>query len=331
MNINSLKLCIAACIICAITISGQKKKINNDANYSISSTAEKIIKDYPYVNPVKPVLPANVKAEYSVIYKDINHRKLTADLFHPKNNGGKKIPALIMVHGGGWRSGIKSMEWYTAMELASAGYFCMAIEYRLSPEAVYPAAVYDILDAAEWVFNNADKYSIDKSKIVLMGESAGGHLVSLAGIKEKIFYSQRPQKGISSPRVSAIINVDGVMDMTVPSESGKDTIAEKPSAAKQWIGSTYKENPALWKEVSPVNYIAEDTPPMLFINSSMDRFHAGRDESIAKMKEYDIYSEVHTIPNSPHSFWFFHPWIDETIGYINSFLNKIFLNSKVSN
>jgi pectinesterase len=54
----------------------------------------------------------------------------------------------------------------------------------------------------------------------------------------------------------------------------------------------------------------------------LPRFHAGRDEGIEKMKKLGIYSEVHTIPDTPHPFWLFHPWFDEAFGYIVTFLDK---------
>ena len=62
---------------------------------------------------------------------------------------------------------------------------------------------------------------------------------------------------------------------------------------------------------------------MLFVNSSLPRYHAGRDKAIEKMKKLGIYSEVHTIPDTPHPFWLFHPWFDEACGYIVTFLDKI--------
>lgn len=296
---------IACLVLCAVSISNvyaqQRKAIIRDTTYTISSATRKILQDYPYVKIAKAEMPDNMIAKYDLVYKKAGNHNLSADIYYTYSKKEITKPAIILVHGGGWRSGNKSMERYTSVQLASLGYFCMAIEYRLSPESVYPAAIHDILDAVNWIIANSSKYSIDVQKIVLMGESAGGHLASLAGIKGRNLNSQGPQ---IETGIKAIINIDGVMDMTVPSESGKDTVANKPSAAKQWIGFTFKEKPELWKEVSPVNYINKNTPPILFINSSIDRFHAGRDASIAKLNQLNIYSEVHTIPDSPHSFWF---------------------------
>jgi len=82
----------------------------------------------------------------------------------------------------------------------------------------------------------------------------------------------------------------------------------------------------MWIEASPLTYAGVTTPPMLFINSSFPRFHAGRDSVIAILNVHGIYSEVHTIPDTPHTFWLFHPWFGQTVDYITSFLDKVLKN-----
>ena len=120
----------------------------------------------------------------------------------------------------------------------------------------------------------------------------------------------------------AVVDIDGVLDFTDPAESAKDTVPEKPSAGKSWFGASFKDNPDLWREASPINYVNGKTAPILFVNSSLPRFHAGRDEGIAKMNKLSIYSEVHTIQDTPHPFWLFHPWFDAAFRYIVTFLDK---------
>lgn len=127
-----------------------------------------------------------------------------------------------------------------------------------------------------------------------------------------------------SSNVQAIVNIDGILDFTNPAESGKDALPTKPSAGKAWFGSSFKEKPELWIEASPINYVNAACPPILFINSSLARFHAGRDLMIEKLNRLKIYSEVRTIDNTPHPFWLFHPWFDETTTYMLKFLYKTF-------
>jgi pectinesterase len=78
------------------------------------------------------------------------------------------------------------------------------------------------------------------------------------------------------------------------------------------------------KEASALTHANEKTPPTLYINSDMPRFHAGRDDMISILNQHAIYNEIKTIPNAPHSFWFYDPWFKTTVDYSIQFLNKVF-------
>jgi len=300
----------------------QGKENSRDTSFTLYSATLKVKKDYPSISPVDRKIPLNVEVKKNLVYSIIGKRRLHADLFTPKTKSKNPAAAVIIIHGGGWRSGDKSMEHHIAINLASNGFAAMTIEYQLSTEALYPAAVLNINSAIAWLKSNAEKFNINRDKIVLLGTSAGGHLAALAGVTSGI--KKFEPVGINTnSKVAAIIDIDGVLDMTTPEESGKDTISSKPSAAKQWLGFTFKDRPEIWQEASPINYISKSTPPMLFINSSLPRFHAGRDSVISMMKKWNTYSEVHTLANTPHPFWLFHPWFDEAFGYIVRFLKNI--------
>ena len=126
-----------------------------------------------------------------------------------------------------------------------------------------------------------------------------------------------PIKSKTTSNVQAIIDIDGILAFRHPE-------SEEGTVAGLWLGGSYDEKPDVWKEASALTHINKNTPPTLFINSSKPRFHAGRDDMIAILNQYKIYSEVKTLENSPHSFWFLNPWFDETINTTTQFLNKIF-------
>lgn len=295
-----------------------QNQIIRDTSFTLHSAYEKIKEDFPFAKPA--AINKNVTVKKNIVYHKEGNRKLHLDLFMPKANK-KFLPCIIIIHGGGWRSGHKEMEWALASNLASENFITATIEYRLSTEALYPASVFDIKHAVLFLKENSKKYNIDTNKIILMGQSAGGQLAALAGVTTGKKFEPSNKK--FSTKVKAIIDIDGVLDMTTPSESGKDTIPSKPSAAKMWLGFTYKEKPELWVEASPLTYIGKDTPPILFINSSIPRFHAGRDEAIEIMKKHNIYYEIHTIENTPHTFWLFQPWHSEVVKIIVNFLSKV--------
>lgn len=230
-----------------------------------------------------------------------------------------------MIYGGGWNSGDRPLLIPMAQKLAAEGYVTATVEYRLSPEAGFPAAMLDIKSAIRWLRAKSAKYSIDINKIAVLGSSAGGHLAALTGVTngwEK--FEQQSSYADFSSDVQAIVDIDGVLDFTDPAESGKDNDPTTPLVGKLWLGFTYKENPTIWIEASPLNYVNEKTPPIAFINSSIARFHAGRDDAIEILKKHNIYYEVYTLPKTPHSFWLFRPWFKQTVIYVKEFLNKVF-------
>ncbi|MCX6145030.1 MAG: alpha/beta hydrolase [Ignavibacteriales bacterium] len=304
---------------------GQQKKIPRDTSFTLDNTAPKVYKQYPHAKLVAAILPAHVSAEKNIVYARYGERELHLDLFSPREKTHALYPGVILIHGGGWRSGNRQMEWPMAQHLAAHGYVTATAEYRLSIEAQYPAGVYDLKGAIRWMRTNAAKYNIDPNKIAVYGCSAGGTLAAFLGTTGDMKqFEGSAGHAESSSAVQAVIDVDGVLDFTNPAESAKDDDPKKSSAGKSWFGASYKESPDIWKEASPINYVNANTAPILFVNSSLERFHAGRDEMIGQLNKLGIYSEVHTISDTPHAFWLFHPWFDKASGYIVKFLDKTF-------
>lgn len=320
------RLVFAPVLVWVLALSpmlARQNVIPRDTSFTISSTIPKVVKQYPQATLVEATIPPRVVAEENVVYAKYGKRELHLDLFSPREKGSGPFPGVIMIHGGGWRFGNRQMEWPMALHVANHGYVTATVEYRLSGEALYPAGVHDLKCAIRWMRAHATEYNIDPDKIGVYGCSAGGELAAFLGTTGdmKRFEGNGGYAGHSSS-VQAVIDVDGVLDFTNPAESAKDDDPKKPSAGKSWFGASYKENPDLWKDASPINYIDNKTAPILFVNSSLERYHAGRDQGIAKMNTLGIYSEVHTIPDTPHPFWLFHPWFDEAAGYIVTFLDK---------
>ncbi|MBN1302097.1 MAG: alpha/beta hydrolase [Melioribacteraceae bacterium] len=292
-----------------------------DTSFSIRSETIKVQKKYPAAVPVSEFSVKNIIEVRNTIYKVQGDHALSMDIFRPYIEGNGLLPVVVMIHGGGWASGDKSHLIPLAQKIAENGFAASTIEYRLSPEAKYPAALQDISCAVYWIIRNRALYNIDTSKIMLLGCSSGGQLATLAGqfINDKKFID--PECG-KAGKVRAIINIDGILDFTHPAESAKDTIPGNHSAASRWLGTTLKETPSLWKSVSPVNNVHKDMPPVLFLNSLLERFHAGRDQMIELMNEYGIYSEVYIVKDSPHAIWLFYPWFDEVYVAVIKFLSK---------
>ncbi|MDP1676590.1 MAG: alpha/beta hydrolase [Bacteroidota bacterium] len=296
--------------------------IPRDNYYTIESAEKKVMKHYPSITRVDTSNLSGLESNFNLVYSKIGKRELHLDLFHPSKSV-KKNPAIILIHGGGWRSGDRSMEIPMAKHLAANGYVTAVVEYRLSPESKYPAAIFDLKSAVRWLRMHALEYEIDTANIGVYGCSAGGHLASFLGVTNGLQQFEGPDanKNYSSD-VQAVVNVDGPVDLTHPEESGRDSNSAKPSACTLWFGYSYQERPDVWKEASPINFVSRQSVPIAFINSSLERYHVGRDEMIAQLTRYKIYSTIHTLSDSPHSFWLFNPWFTKTLKYTKEFFDK---------
>lgn len=283
-----------------------------DTSYTIFSAYQKVKKQYPNAS-IAGCKSSDVTLITNQVYTQRTTEELLLDVCLPAS--GNDFPLVVMIHGGGWRSGNKTLMHPMMHALAGKGIAAAAIEYRLSTLAIHPAPILDIADALSFLNTKGAEWGIDNSKIILLGCSAGASLASLAA-------TDYAHHAWGVPEVNTLINVDGVVDFTDPNESGKDVDPDKPSAAAQYLGCTYADCPEIWKNVSAVNYVDESSPTTLFINSSKARFHAGRDSYIEQLNANEIYNEVHTLRGAPHSFWLFHPWFEPTVEIISAFISK---------
>lgn len=293
-----------------------------DTSFGIQTTYEKEVKKFPFITIAAPAAKRIMGHKMDITYRRLRDRELKLDVFYPAFDKSRRAPAVLMIHGGGWRSGDRSHNNAMATELANNGYVAVTAEYRLSLEAKYPAAVTDLKAAVRWMRAHANEFNIDTSRIAVLGCSAGGQLAALLGTTNGIArLEDRGENANFSSNVNAVVNMDGILAFKHP-ESAEGLVAA------QWLGGTYEESPDTWEDASALKHVSRNSVPILFINSSLPRFHAGRDDMIRKLNSYGIYSEVHELPDTPHPFWFFHPWFEPAMKYTVEFLDKIFKKSQ---
>ena len=143
-------------------------------------------KTHPDIKMVEELAPGAVIELKNLRYSFYGEERqdtlfLDAFLHYPKKID--KSIAIIILHGGGWRTGDRSQHYPLAQRLAKLGYACFTPEYRLSTEALYPAAVLDIKTAIQWVRVNAKAFNVDTNKIMVAGFSAGGEVAGMIGLK----------------------------------------------------------------------------------------------------------------------------------------------------
>ena len=304
-------------------VRAQEFPAPRDTSFTVYSAFVKEKKKHPNISIARPVLPATVRAAYNVTYCTLGVRSLQLDVFYPKAKRRKGYPAVLFIHGGGWRSGDRSQHVPMAQQLAAKGYVTATVEYRLSTEAHYPAAVQDLKAAIRWLRANARQYPIDTTKIAVWGFSAGGQLAALLGTTNGYAPLEGSACNVShSSSVQAIVDVDGTLSFTHPESAESNN--DKPTPTSYWLAGLKTEKPELWQEAGGLNHVSPQTPPIAFINSAVDRMHAGREDMIKQLDAYHIYHETHTFPDSPHPFPLFNPWFEPTLNYTADFLNKVF-------
>jgi acetyl esterase/lipase len=292
------------------------------APYTAETTYAKLIKKYPFIHIAGSELPASVRAVRDITYIKRGDHALQLDLYLPAQKAAAPLPAVVFVHGGGWQSGNRAEFVPMAIRLAERGFATATVSYRLSPEARYPAAIHDVKSALRWVRAHAGEYGIDPARIAVAGGSAGGQIASLVGVTNGIDKFDPDGVGARvSSAAQAIVNIDGLSDFTSPAaRENEDNPAKRPTPAGAWLGATYAEAMDTWREASPTFYVNAKTPPILFIGSAQARFAVGREAMIEKMQAQGVAAQTVLLPDTPHSFWLFDPWLGPTVEATVAFL-----------
>ena len=221
-------------------------------------------------------------------YANAGGVRLTLDAHVPDGDG--PFSAAILVHGGGWVAGDKQQYiTYIFQPLSDAGFAWFSINYRLAPQFRFPADADDVESAIQFVKASAAKYKVDPKRIALIGESAGGHLVSYVGARN------RPDS-----RVAAVVSMYGVHDFVAAAVQWKPL----PHELLDLFGITAvtaETAPELIK-ASPVVYISKEMPPFLLMHGSKDEDvpYEQSVEMCDKMKKAGAHCDLITIEGAPH-------------------------------
>ena len=201
-------------------------------------------------------------------------RSETLDLYLPKNRKpGEKSPAVLLIHGGGWKEGDKrqAREIEFGTTLAENGFVAASVNYALRSAGRFPINLQDCKNGIRYLRTHVEELGIDPNRLAVMGGSAGGHLSLLVAYTgdDPALAPPQPYPGISD-KVSCVIDFYGITDIAARKNTdaeGKPTETRGVEAEVQSIfGSTPKE----WKEASPLGHLRRDLPPTLILHGKKD-------------------------------------------------------------
>lgn len=244
----------------------------------------------------------------SVVYAQGVHGDLLADLYVPEPKR-EKMPAVLLIHGGGWLNGTRDAMSPANEDMAAAGFVGMTIEYDLSGSGVvFPTALEECWKAVHWLREHAGEYGIDPQKIAVAGSSAGGELAALMGLG-----AHRPT---DEPAVAAAIVYNGVLDLGDP-KVGQKTVTS-------YLGGSCEEKKVLCREASP-NQTVVLTPIPFFVGHGTEDAtvpYAQAEQFVDKLRKARVAVTVFTAPGGPHTYWKDRRWVQPNMEASIAFLKQ---------
>ena len=244
-----------------------------------------------------PEYPTDVRVEADVTYLP-EERSEKADLYFPLERNSKTlVPAVLVIHGGGFNDGDKarSREINIGRNLALHGWVAMSIDYKLrrsQGQVTWPQSLHDAKTAVRWLRKNAEKLGIDPTRIGVIGCSAGGNLAAMLattgpadGLDPAGPYAEFPAN------VSCAIDFYGAVDLMNYHDM-------------KMFAKTREEAPELYKKASPITYVDAKDAPMLVVHGTADEtVPLSQSETLAAaFKAAGVEHELVVIPDAPHTF-----------------------------
>jgi len=253
-------------------------------------TVEKVLGGADGWNPALPPLDRAIAANrFDVPYGAADGEKLLLDAHVPAGAG--PFPVVLIVHGGGWMGGDREGDIVPVFAPVATNFTWFTITYRLAPTNRWPACFEDVETAIRWVKRHAAEYKGDPNRLALLGYSAGGHLVTLAGTR-----------AAADTQVQAVIGFAPPTDLVADNQrrgglspSMKALFGFETTNLTDVVLSVLREH-------SPLTYVAPGLPPFLIVQGSADKtVPAGQSAAFAaKLQSVGVPCDLMTITNAQH-------------------------------
>lgn len=242
---------------------------------------------------------ADITVDDNVEYANPDNQHLQMNIARPKGDG--PFPAVLCIHGGGFRAGTRDGYDELIRKLAERGYVGATITYRLAPKYPFPAAVFDVKAGVRWLRANAAKYRIDPERIGVTGGSAGGHLAQFLGVTGGVamFEGNEGNAGQSS-RVACVVNCYGPSDLTKSYGRSVDAAEVLPL----FLGGNLEKARHNHILASPLYWVTPESAPTLCIHGTADNY-VNYEQAvwlIDKLLNAGVEAELVTIQGAGHGF-----------------------------
>ena len=246
-------------------------------------------------------VPDDVVFEPGIEYARPGGEPLALNLARTKSPAGPS-PAVVCIHGGGFRAGNREHHDRLCILLAQRGYAAVTVTYRLAPKHPFPAAVHDVKSAVRWLRANAEKYGIDPQRIGATGDSAGGHLALFLGVTGDVarFDAADGQNLDQSSRMQCVVDVYGPSDLTKSYGKSVDAAEVLPL----FLGGDLQTARHQHIAASPLYWVTPNAAPTLAIHGTEDKYVAHEQAVwiIERLRGADVAAELLTLEGAGHGF-----------------------------
>lgn len=243
---------------------------------------------------IKNTSPDRVAVEEGIVVGDGGGRALKADVFLPPapvaNGAG-----VLLVHGGGWTSGDRSQLRGYGILLGRAGYASVACEYRLAPDAKWPAQLDDVRAAFDWFRAHAAELNVDHARLAVEGNSAGAHLALMLA-------------ATASGQLGACIAIYPPTDLTGSARVSDAIRARHAELAATGADVTLQlfgfDDAGVREQASPIRYASAAFPPTMLIHGNADEIVDVRNSQrmYQALVDAGAKAELHIFDGQLHAF-----------------------------
>ena len=244
-------------------------------------------------------VPETVVFERDIEFANPDNQHLQVNVARPKGGDGL-LPAVVCIHGGGFRAGKRESYDRLCVTLAERGYVAITVTYRLAPAYPFPAAVQDCKAAVRWLRANAAKYHVDPARIGVTGGSAGGHLAQFLGVTAGVKEFEGEGNPEQSSAVACVVNFYGPSDLTKSYGKSVDAAEVLPLF---FGGSLHTK----WREHitgSPLYWVTPNAAPTLCVHGTDDKYVAYEQAGwiVDRLKASAVEAELLTLEGAGHGF-----------------------------